>query len=104
LKTEPHFVGSFDVGDWVFFFFRENAVEYINCGKNIYSRVARICKVRKTEGREGEDMKGESCKGKGFSGVDKRERRPGVEKKLARNAAVNVMQSKYMRGRGEKIR
>ena len=43
---KPHFVGSFDVGDWVFFFFRESAVEYINCGKNIYSRVARVCKVR----------------------------------------------------------
>lgn len=38
-------MGSFDVGDWVFFFFRESAVEYINCGKNIYSRVARVCKV-----------------------------------------------------------
>lgn len=43
-KIEPHFVGSFDIQDYVFFFFRENAVEYINCGKNIYSRVARICK------------------------------------------------------------
>ena len=37
-------MGSFDIQDYVFFFFRENAVEYINCGKNIYSRVARICK------------------------------------------------------------
>lgn len=26
------------------FFFRETAVEYINCGKNVYSRVARVCK------------------------------------------------------------
>lgn len=26
------------------FFFRETAVEYINCGKNVYSRVARACK------------------------------------------------------------
>lgn len=43
---EPHFVGSFDIGDYVYFFFRESAVEYINCGKNIYSRVARVCKVR----------------------------------------------------------
>jgi len=41
---KPNFVGSFDVGDYVFFFFRENAVEYINCGKNIYSRIGRVCK------------------------------------------------------------
>ena len=30
--------------DHVYFFFREAAVEYINCGKSIYSRVARVCK------------------------------------------------------------
>lgn len=42
---EPNFVGSFDIGDYVYFFFRESAVEYINCGKAIYSRVARVCKV-----------------------------------------------------------
>src|SRR5699024_6558967 len=42
---EPNFVGSFDIGEFVYFFFRESAVEYINCGKNIYSRVARVCKV-----------------------------------------------------------
>lgn len=28
----------------MYFFFRETAVEYINCGKNVYSRVARVCK------------------------------------------------------------
>ncbi|KAH9506312.1 Semaphorin-2A [Dermatophagoides farinae] len=38
---KPNFVGSFDIGDYVYFFFRESAVEYINCGKAIYSRVAR---------------------------------------------------------------
>lgn len=42
---KPHFVGSFEINDHVYFFFRESAVEYINCGKNIYSRVARVCKV-----------------------------------------------------------
>lgn len=47
---KPHFVGSFDIGDYVYFFFRESAVEYINCGKNIYSRVARVCK-RDTGGK-----------------------------------------------------
>ncbi|KAF2350737.1 Sema domain [Trinorchestia longiramus] len=41
---KPNFVGSYDVGEYVMFFFRETAVEYINCGKNIYSRVARVCK------------------------------------------------------------
>uniref|UniRef100_T1JFR9 Semaphorin-2A n=1 Tax=Strigamia maritima TaxID=126957 RepID=T1JFR9_STRMM len=42
---KPNFVGSYDIGEYVYFFFRETAVEYINCGKNIYSRVARVCKV-----------------------------------------------------------
>ncbi|XP_075210954.1 semaphorin 2a [Lycorma delicatula] len=41
---KPDFVGSYDIGQYVFFFFRETAVEYINCGKNVYSRVARVCK------------------------------------------------------------
>ncbi|XP_050537990.1 semaphorin-1A-like isoform X2 [Daktulosphaira vitifoliae] len=40
----PHFVHSFANGDFVYFFFRETAVEYINCGKNVFSRVARVCK------------------------------------------------------------
>lgn len=42
--SEPDFVGSYDIGQYVFFFFRETAVEYINCGKSIFSRVARVCK------------------------------------------------------------
>ncbi|XP_043209579.1 semaphorin-1A-like isoform X3 [Amphibalanus amphitrite] len=40
----PSFVGSMEYGDHVYFFFRETAVEYINCGKRVYSRVARVCK------------------------------------------------------------
>lgn len=44
LLAEPNFVGSFDIGDYVYFFFRETAVEYINCGKAVYSRIARVCK------------------------------------------------------------
>ncbi|KAG8223012.1 hypothetical protein J437_LFUL000720 [Ladona fulva] len=40
----PNFVSSMTYGDFVFFFFRETAVEYINCGKTVYSRVARVCK------------------------------------------------------------
>ncbi|XP_072392355.1 semaphorin-2A [Diabrotica undecimpunctata] len=41
---KPNFVGAFDIGEYVLFFFRETAVEYINCGKSVYSRVARVCK------------------------------------------------------------
>lgn len=41
---EPNFVGSYDIGEYVYFFFRETAVEYINCGKAVYSRIARVCK------------------------------------------------------------
>lgn len=40
----PDFVHSFEYEDFVFFFFRETAVEYMNCGKRVYSRVARVCK------------------------------------------------------------
>ncbi|KAI5709727.1 hypothetical protein M8J75_002787 [Diaphorina citri] len=40
----PNFVSSLTQGDFVYFFFRETAVEFINCGKAVYSRVARVCK------------------------------------------------------------
>lgn len=40
----PDFVSSAEDEDYVYFFFREAAVEYINCGKAVYSRVARVCK------------------------------------------------------------
>lgn len=40
----PNFVNSVPYGDYIFFFYRETAVEFINCGKVIYSRVARVCK------------------------------------------------------------
>ncbi|KAL1114872.1 hypothetical protein AAG570_007696, partial [Ranatra chinensis] len=40
----PNFVNSMTHGDFVYFFFRETAVEYINCGKAVFSRVARVCK------------------------------------------------------------
>uniref|UniRef100_A0A6B0VDZ7 Semaphorin-1A n=1 Tax=Ixodes ricinus TaxID=34613 RepID=A0A6B0VDZ7_IXORI len=39
----PNFVSSIYFEDYVYFFFRESAVEYINCGKTVYSRVARVC-------------------------------------------------------------
>jgi semaphorin 6 len=31
--SAPNFVSSMTQGDFVYFFFRETAVEYINCGK-----------------------------------------------------------------------
>lgn len=43
--NEPNFVSAYDFGQFVYFFFREVAVEFINCGKRIYSRVARLCKT-----------------------------------------------------------
>ncbi|KAJ8681905.1 hypothetical protein QAD02_017697 [Eretmocerus hayati] len=42
--NDPQFVGSFETEEYVYFLFRESAVEYINCGKRIYSRIARVCK------------------------------------------------------------
>ncbi|XP_043266861.1 semaphorin-5A isoform X2 [Venturia canescens] len=42
--NDPQFVGSFETEEHVYFLFRESAVEYINCGKKIYSRIARVCK------------------------------------------------------------
>ncbi|VDI24340.1 Hypothetical predicted protein [Mytilus galloprovincialis] len=41
---DPQFVGSFDVDDRVFIFFRETAVETDPAEKKIYSRVAKVCK------------------------------------------------------------
>lgn len=45
MLADPQFVGSFDVGDYVYFFFREHAIEQAGCGKTVFSRVARVCKV-----------------------------------------------------------
>ncbi|XP_077993050.1 semaphorin-5A-like isoform X2 [Glandiceps talaboti] len=42
--SEPNFVSSYEIGSYIYFYFRETAVEYMNCGKTIYSRVARVCK------------------------------------------------------------
>ena len=38
MLDKPDFVGSYEVGDHVYFFFREMAVEYMNCGRAVYSR------------------------------------------------------------------
>ena len=42
--NDPDFVGSFEFGSFVYFFFREAAVEHMNCGKAVFTRVARVCK------------------------------------------------------------
>ncbi|KAL4712745.1 hypothetical protein ACJJTC_008042 [Scirpophaga incertulas] len=43
LLNDPSFVGAISTTSHVYFFYRETAVEYMNCGKAVYSRVARIC-------------------------------------------------------------
>ena len=46
LLPDPQFVGSLDIGeDIVLFFFREIALEYQHCGRKIFSRVGKVCKV-----------------------------------------------------------
>ena len=40
----PDFVTQFETKDFVYFIFRETATEVMNCGKAIYSRIARVCK------------------------------------------------------------
>lgn len=45
--NNPDFVGAFEDDNYVYFFFRELAVEHMNCGKVVYARVARVCKKDK---------------------------------------------------------
>lgn len=40
----PQFVGSFENGDFIYFVFREIAVEVDSDSKAVYSRIARVCK------------------------------------------------------------
>ncbi|XP_067023378.1 semaphorin-5A-like isoform X6 [Acropora muricata] len=41
---DVHFVKSFEIGPYVYFFFRERSLECSSCGKVKTSRVARVCK------------------------------------------------------------
>lgn len=41
--SEPHFVSVYEIGHFAYFFLKETAVEN-DCGKTVFSRVARICK------------------------------------------------------------
>ena len=40
----PEFIASFEVDDWIVFFFRERSAEPGNSGEIIYPRVAKVCK------------------------------------------------------------
>lgn len=42
-SAEPNFVSSYDIGNFTYFFFRENAVEH-DCGRMVFSRAGRVCK------------------------------------------------------------
>ena len=42
--AQPDFVAQFETKDFIYFIFREAAAEFINCGKAVYSRIARVCK------------------------------------------------------------
>ncbi|XP_059175593.1 semaphorin-5A-like [Physella acuta] len=44
------FVSAYEINDFVYFFFKEEAVENINCGKVVFSRVARVCKYDEGSG------------------------------------------------------
>uniref|UniRef100_A0A8C5C288 Sema domain-containing protein n=1 Tax=Gadus morhua TaxID=8049 RepID=A0A8C5C288_GADMO len=41
---EPNFVQAVNYGDFIYFFFREIAMEYNTMGKVVFPRVARVCK------------------------------------------------------------
>lgn len=45
--NQPDFISTHEYKEHVYFFFRETAMEYENCGKAIYSRVGRVCKSDK---------------------------------------------------------
>lgn len=44
INSDASFVSSFEAGQFVYFLFRESAVEYMNCGKSVFSRIGRVCK------------------------------------------------------------
>lgn len=44
INADANFIFSFEYGEHVYFLFRETAVEYLNIGKRVYSRVGRVCK------------------------------------------------------------
>ena len=53
LNHDSNFILSFEKDDFIYFFFREFAIEYMSCGKVIYSRIGRICRNDKGESKSG---------------------------------------------------
>lgn len=46
-NADPNFVNSFGYGDKVYFFFRETAVENINCGKVCFAAALRRLYIKR---------------------------------------------------------
>lgn len=44
ILNQASFVNALEYNGYIMFFFREQAMEYQNCGKSMYTRVARVCK------------------------------------------------------------
>lgn len=44
ILNQASFVNALEYNGYIMFFFREQAIEYQNCGKSMYTRVARVCK------------------------------------------------------------
>lgn len=44
ILNQASFVNALEYNGYIMFFFREQAIEYQNCGKSMFSRVARVCK------------------------------------------------------------
>lgn len=55
ILNQASFVNAMEYNGYVLFFFREQAIEYENCGKSMYSRVARVCKNDKGGSRSYSD-------------------------------------------------
>ena len=53
LNSDANFLLSFEYEAFVYFIFRESAVEFMNCGRTVYSRIARVCKNDTGGFREG---------------------------------------------------
>jgi len=42
-SAEPDFVSMYEIGNYVYIFFREVAIEYINCGKVSFHTMSGEC-------------------------------------------------------------
>ena len=56
--SQPDFVGSFETSKYIYFVFRENAMESCQadeCGQTVRSRIGRVCKADEGGQRVGKD-------------------------------------------------